>query len=103
MTLRAWISHLAPFEPATGDVVGAKIQGQTAHCLKNLRATLQAACSGPENALRAAFILGEEVDFADMNEEWANWLAMDPPACQSAKLPVRPKGMRVSIALVATV
>lgn len=48
--------------------------------------------------MSATFILGEEVDFPGMNEEWAKWLPKNPPARQGAKLPIRPKGMRISIA-----
>ncbi|MEO7325922.1 MAG: Rid family detoxifying hydrolase [Dokdonella sp.] len=97
-----FVSGQGPFDPATGDVVGKTIQEQTAQCLRNVQAILQAAGSGLENAVSATFILAEEEDFAGMNEEWARWFKTDPPARQGAKLPIRPKGMRVSIALVAT-
>ena len=49
----------------------------------------------------ATFILGDEADFPGMNEEWGRWFPEEPPARQGAKLPVRPKGMRVSIAATA--
>ena len=47
------------------------------------------------------FILAEENDFAGFNEEWLKWFPKDPPARQGAKLPVRPKGIRISIAVIA--
>ncbi|MEO6687564.1 MAG: Rid family hydrolase, partial [Dokdonella sp.] len=83
-------------------VVGATIQEQTAQCLRNVQAILQAAGSALENAVSATVILAEEDDFAGMNDEWMKWFTTNPPARQGAKLPVRPKGMRVSVALVAT-
>lgn len=98
-----FVSGQGPFDPATGDVVGTTIQEQTAQCLRNVQAILEAAGSSLQNAVSATFILAEEEDFAGMNEEWAKWFSTDPPARQGAKLPVRPKGMRVSIALIATV
>jgi 2-iminobutanoate/2-iminopropanoate deaminase len=49
----------------------------------------------------ATFILAEETDFAGMNEEWLKWFPTDPPARQGAKLPIRPKGMKLSIAVIA--
>jgi 2-iminobutanoate/2-iminopropanoate deaminase len=49
----------------------------------------------------ATFILAEESDFPGMNEEWSNWFRVDPPARQGAKLPIRPKGMKVSVAAIA--
>jgi 2-iminobutanoate/2-iminopropanoate deaminase len=35
-----------------------------------------------------------------MNEEWGKWFVKDPPARHGAKLPIRPKGMRISIAMI---
>lgn len=97
-----FVSGQGPFDPTSGDVVGATIQEQTAQCLRNVQAILQAAGSALENAVSATVILAEEDDFAGMNDEWMKWFTTNPPARQGAKLPVRPKGMRVSIALVAT-
>ena len=62
---------------------------------------LKAAGSSLENVVSATFILAEEDDFAGMNEEWGKWFPKDPPARQGARLPVRPKGMKVSIAVIA--
>jgi 2-iminobutanoate/2-iminopropanoate deaminase len=97
-----FVSGQGPFDPRTGEVVGTTIQEQTAQCLRNVEAILRAAGSSLAQAVSATFILAEEADFAGMNEEWAKWFPVNPPARQGARLPVRPKGMRVSIALVAT-
>jgi 2-iminobutanoate/2-iminopropanoate deaminase len=90
-----------PFDPKTGAVVGTTIQEQTAQCLRNIEAILRAAGSSLDQAVQATFILVHEDDFAGMNEEWQKWFPKDPPARQGAKLPISPKGMRISIALVA--
>ncbi len=96
-----FVSGQGPFHPETGDVVGTTIQEQTEQCLRNVRAILEAAESGLEQIVSATFILGEESDFAGMNEEWARWFPTDPPARQGAQLPIHPKGMKISIAVVA--
>jgi Putative translation initiation inhibitor, yjgF family len=96
-----FVSGQGPFDAVTGELVGTTIQEQTAQCLRNVEAILRAAGSSLERAVSATFILGEESDFAGMNEEWSRWFPADPPARQGAKLPIRPKGMRISIALVA--
>ena len=96
-----FVSGQGPFDPATGEVVGSTIQEQTAQSLRNVEALLLAAGSSLAKAVSATFILAEEEDFAGMNEEWAKWFSVDPPARQGAKLPVRPKGIRISIAMVA--
>src|SRR5579871_3326592 len=96
-----FVSGQGPFDAKTGEVVGETIQEQTAQCLRNVEAILREAGTSLEHAVNATFILGEEADFQGMNEEWAKWFPKNPPARQGAKLPIRPKGMRISIALVA--
>ncbi len=65
------------------------------------QAVLNAAGSALDTVLSATFILAEEDDFAGMNEEWARWFPDNPPARQGARLPVRPGGMRISVAVIA--
>ena len=96
-----FVSGQGPFDPVTGAVVGTTIQEQTAQCLRNIQTILQAAGSSLDKAVSATFILGEESDFPGLNEEWTKWFPVDPPARQGAKLPIRSKGMKISIALVA--
>lgn len=96
-----FIAGQGPFDPASGDVVGTTIQEQTAQCLRNIDAILQAAGSSLDKIVSATFILGDPNDFAGMNEEWLKWFPTDPPARQGAKLPIQPKGMKISIAVIA--
>jgi 2-iminobutanoate/2-iminopropanoate deaminase len=96
-----FVAGQGPFDPVTGNVAGETIQEQTRQCLKNIEAILVAAGSAMDKAVSATFILAEESDFAGMNEEWGRWFVKDPPARQGAKLPIRPKGMKISIALIA--
>ena len=96
-----FVSGQGPFDPKTGDVVGTTIQEQTGQCLKNIEAILQAAGSSLDRAVSATWILGEESDFGGMNEEWGKWFPQNPPARQGAKLAIHPKGMKISIALIA--
>jgi 2-iminobutanoate/2-iminopropanoate deaminase len=96
-----FVSGQGPFDPASGKVVGTTIQEQTAQCLRNVAAILEASGSSLGKIVSATFILAEETDFAGMNEEWTKWFPQDPPARQGAKLPVRPQGMKVSIAAIA--
>ena len=96
-----FVSGQGPFDPTTGDVVGTTIQEQTRQCLKNIEAILQVADSSLDKAVSATFILDDESDFAGMNEEWGKWFLNNPPARQGAKLPIHPKGMKISIALIA--
>jgi 2-iminobutanoate/2-iminopropanoate deaminase len=96
-----FVAGQGPFDPNTGEVLGITIQEQTAQCLKNIEAILQAAGSSMDKIVSATFILGDPNDFAGMNEEWLKWFSKDPPARQGAKLPIQPKGMKISIAVIA--
>ena len=96
-----YVSGQGPFDPETGDVVGETIEEQTRRCLQNVEAILEAAGSTIDHVVQATFILLDESDFAGMNEEWSRWFPTNPPARQGAKLPISPKGMRISIAAIA--
>jgi 2-iminobutanoate/2-iminopropanoate deaminase len=96
-----FVSGQGPFDTKSGEVVGITIQEQTAQCLRNVSAILEASGSSLRKVVSATFILAEEADFAGLNEEWIKWFSVDPPARQGAKLPVRPKGIKVSIAVIA--
>jgi 2-iminobutanoate/2-iminopropanoate deaminase len=96
-----FVSGQGPFDPTTGNIVGETIQEQTGQCLRNVEAILHAAGSSMEQVVSATFILAEESDFPGMNEEWGRWFPNDPPARQGAKLPIRPRGMKISIAVIA--
>jgi 2-iminobutanoate/2-iminopropanoate deaminase len=96
-----FVAGQGPFDPTTGEVVGITIQEQTAQSLKNIEAILRAAGSSLDKIVSATFILGDPNDFAGMNEEWVKWFPKDPPARQGARLPIQPKGMKISIAVIA--
>ena len=96
-----FVSGQGPFDPASGKVVGTTIQEQTAQCLRNVSAILEAAGSSIGKIVSATFILAEAEDFTGMNEEWTKWFPENPPARQGSKLPVRPQGMKISVAAIA--
>jgi len=96
-----FVSGTGPYDAASGAVVGNTVQEQTRQCLTNISAILAAAGSSLSKIVSATVILVDESDFSGMNEEWANWFPIEPPARQAAKLPVRIPGMRVSIAAIA--
>lgn len=96
-----FVAGQGPFDAVSGEVVGTSIQEQTRQCLRNVEAILVAGGSALEKIVSATVIIAEESDFAGMNEEWVRWFPKDPPARQGAKLPIRPKGMKISIAAIA--
>lgn len=96
-----FVAGQGPFDPITGDVVGTTIQDHTAQCLRNVSVILEAAGTSLAAAVSATIILGIEADFAGMNEVWGQWFKIDPPARQVTQLAIHPKGMKISIAVIA--
>jgi len=82
-----FVAGQSPFDPETGDVVGATIQEHTRQYLKNVQAILEAAGSSMENVVSATFILGDPDDFSGMNEEWGKSPPKDPPTRQEQNCP----------------
>jgi 2-iminobutanoate/2-iminopropanoate deaminase len=96
-----FVSGTAPADPVTGRMIEGDAAEQTAQCLRNISAILEAAGSSLDKAVSATIILDDPDDFAAVNEEWLRWFPTDPPARQGAKLPVRVPGLKVSIAMIA--
>jgi 2-iminobutanoate/2-iminopropanoate deaminase len=96
-----FVSGTAPIDPATGRIAEGDVQAQTAQCLRNISAILEAAGTSLAKAVSATLVVADEDDFAAINEEWLKWFPADPPARQGAKMPVRIPGMKISIALIA--
>ena len=98
-----FVSGTAPADPVTGQLIEGDAGAQTAQCLRNIQAILEAAGSSLDKAVSATIILADADDFASVNEEWLKWFPTDAPARQGAKLPVRIPGLKVSIAMIAEV
>ena len=96
-----FVSGTAPVDPVTGAITGTTIQEQTAQCLANIEAILDAAGSSMAKVVSVTVVLADEDDFAGMNEEWLRWFPSNPPARQGAKLPARIPGLKISIAAIA--
>jgi 2-iminobutanoate/2-iminopropanoate deaminase len=96
-----FVSGAAPTDPATGKYVEGGAAAQTAQCMRNIQAILEASGSGLDKAVSATIILADEDDFTAVNQEWLKWFPTDPPARQGAKLPARIPGLKVSIAMIA--
>jgi 2-iminobutanoate/2-iminopropanoate deaminase len=96
-----FVSGQGPYDPATGAIVGTTIVEQTRQSLTNVRAILEAGGTSMAKVVSATFILARPEDFSGLNEEWARWFPVDPPARQGAKFPLAVKGLLVSIAVIA--
>jgi 2-iminobutanoate/2-iminopropanoate deaminase len=99
-----FVSGQGATDPATGQLAGADVETQTAQCLANLRAILQAAGSDLQYVLRCGVFLLDMSEFQKMNAVYAKTFGDHRPArttIQAAALPG--PGLRVEIDCVAYV
>lgn len=90
-----------PLDPASGQVVGTDVATQTDQVLKNLRAVLEVANSGLFQVVKTTVYLKNMGDFAAMNEVYARYFSMDPPARATVEVARLPKDVLVEIDCIA--
>jgi 2-iminobutanoate/2-iminopropanoate deaminase len=91
------------FDPATGELVDGGIAEQTRRVLENIRAILEAGGSGLGQVVKTTVFLVDMVDFAPMNEVYAQVFGEHRPARSTVAVAALPRGARVEIEAVAAV
>jgi reactive intermediate/imine deaminase len=97
------VSGMVGTDPATGSLAGDTIQAQTRQALNNCQAVLRAAGASLDDVVEVGILLTRPEDFAGMNEEYARWFVVDPPARYGVKLGVEVPGLLISIRMTAYV
>lgn len=98
-----FVSGTTGIDPVTGSMAGATIQEQTRQALTNCEAILQAGGATLDDVIEVGVLLTFPSDFAEMNEEYARWFPVEPPARYAAKLGAEIPGLLVSIRMTAFV
>lgn len=96
-----FISGQGAGDPATGRVVDGGIAEQTARCLENLKAIVEAAGSSLEHAVRVGVFLRDINDFEAMNQVYALYFSANPPARTTIEAARLPRDFRVEIDMIA--
>jgi 2-iminobutanoate/2-iminopropanoate deaminase len=96
-----FVSGIVGIDLTSGDLAGDSIQDQTRQALANCEAVLQAAGAGLGNVVEVGVLLSRPADFSGLNEEYARWFPVDPPARYVAKLGVELPGILVSVRMTA--
>ena len=92
-----------PANPETGELVSGSITEQTHQCLKNLKAIIEAAGSSMSSIVKVSVFLKNMDDFGEMNEEYAKWFPVDPPARAAVEVARLPKDVGVEIEAIVIV
>jgi len=88
-------------DPATGGMVGTTIEKQAEQVMKNLTAVLEAAGTGPENAVKTLCFLTDMNDFAAFNAIYARYFTGNP-ARSCVEVRALPKGAVCEVEVIAT-
>ena len=88
--------------PETGELAGTTITEQAEQVMKNLTAVLQAAGTGPENAVKTLCFLTDMSDFAAFNAVYARYFT-EKPARSCVEVRALPKGAICEVEVIATV
>lgn len=97
-----FVSGQGATDPATGRLAGPDVETQTAQCLRNVSAILEAAGSSLQHVLRCGVFLIDMREFPTMNAVYQRTFGDHRPArttIQAAALPG--EGLRVEIDAVA--
>lgn len=88
-------------DPQTGDIVEGGIEAETRQVLTNIRNLLEAAGASLNQVVKTTVFLREMVDFAGMNQVYAEFFKRDFPARTTVQVAGLPKGAAVEIEAVA--
>ncbi len=89
--------------PSTKQFAGADIQSQTRQSLENVKAVLEAGGSSMQHVLKVTVFMIDLREFGPMNEVYASFFPVDPPARSAIQVAALPLGGRVEIEAVGKV
>ncbi len=92
-----------PLDPATMQLVGSTVEEQTHQVLKNVKAVLEAAGTGLENAVKMTVFMIDLGEFQNMNGVYAEYFPEAPPARSAFQVSALPLGALVEIECIAVV
>ncbi len=96
-----FIAGQIPLDPVTGKVVEGGIKEQTARVLENISAILEAAGYNFGHVVKTTCLLSSMSDFQSMNEVYAKYFDIQPPARVTYAVKELPLNVLVEIELVA--
>ncbi len=99
----AFLSGQIPLDPASGRLIDGDVAAQTERVLENLQAVLAACGSSLERVVKTTVYLKDMGEFARMNEVYAKYFPLHPPARATVEAARLPRDVRVEIDCIATV
>ncbi len=95
-----FLSGQIPLRP-DGSTVTGDVKEQTRQCLTNVKAVLEAAGLHLGHVAKTTIFLSSMSHFADVNEVYATFFTIDPPARSTVAVAGLPRGVDVEIEVTA--
>jgi len=97
-----FVSGQVALDPRTNEFFGGDIRQQTQLVLENIKAILEAAGSNLNHVVKTTVFLKDMNDFAAMNEVYAKFFTIAPPARSTVEVARLPKDALVEIEVIAS-
>ena len=98
-----FVSGQVALDPKTGEMSAGDVREQTERALENVKGIVEAAGSKMPHVIKTTVFLKNMSDFAAMNEVYARYFAMAPPARSTVEVARLPKDALVEIEVVAAI
>ncbi len=96
-----YISGQVPINPETGKVEATTIEEQTLQVMKNIEAILKEAGYTFADVVKSTCLLSDMTNFKAMNEIYAKYYPVNPPARAAFAVKELPLGVLVEIETIA--
>lgn len=94
-------SGQVPLDPQSQQLVEGGIAEQTERVLENIKGVLEAAGSSMSDIVKTTVFMTDLGDFAQMNEVYARYFPVTPPARSTFQVAALPAGASVEIECIA--
>lgn len=96
-----FLSGQLGIDPASGQLAAGGIEAETRQALENCREVLAAAGLSLADVVQVQVLLADIADYATMNQVYATYFPVDPPARAAYAAAALPRGARVEILMTA--
>jgi 2-iminobutanoate/2-iminopropanoate deaminase len=98
-----FLSGQVALDPKTNEMLAGDIQQQTARVLENIKGIVEAAGSDLRHVVKTTVFLKDMNDFPAMNEIYARYFTIAPPARSTVQVARLPKDALVEIEVTAAI
>jgi 2-iminobutanoate/2-iminopropanoate deaminase len=98
-----FLSGQIPLDPTSNQLVAGDVAEQTERVLENIKAVLEACGSSLRKVVKTTVFLRDMADFPRMNEVYARYFDVNPPARSTVQAARLPRDVSVEIDAIALV